>query len=492
MRKIFDQLKGLIYNEYFILSIIIICGVVARLYKINSPIADWHSWRQADTASVSRIYSEEGINVLYPRYYDISSIQSGIFNPTGYRFVEFPIYNIIHSFLFMNFPGLSLEVWGRLLTVFVVSISTILVYAISKNYLSGLASILAAFFFALLPYNIFFGRVILPDPLAVTFALSSLFFFIRFLKFGHTKLLYLASLFLALSILIKPFTAFYAVPVIFLFVKKYDISKAINDPKIRYRLILSTGIILIPFILWRIWISNFPEGIPFFEWMFNGDRIRFRPAFWRWIFGERLGLLILGAWGLVPFSLSILEKKPKNYFLHTFLLGALLYVVIVASANVRHDYYQILTIPAIAIALGRGAEIMFKGEFVNRNLGRLFLTLAIVLMFMASWLKVREFYKINHPEILVAGAAVDRLTPKNAKVIASYNGDTAFLYQTRRFGWPAVDTSFDELIERGATHYVSLNFNDEDTKFLVNNFKVIERTDQYIIIDLRVKNPPHL
>src|SRR3989344_3101326 len=104
--------------EYIILSIILLLALISRLYKINSPIADWHSFRQADTVSVSRIYSEEGVNLLYPRYYDVSTTQSGLFNPKGYRFVEFPIYNFISVILGRIFPMLSLEVWGRLVSIF--------------------------------------------------------------------------------------------------------------------------------------------------------------------------------------------------------------------------------------------------------------------------------------------------------------------------------------------------------------------------------------
>src|SRR3989344_9203010 len=90
-------------------------GLLVRLYKIGNPVADWHSFRQADTASVTRVYAEEGINLLIPRYHDISTTQSGLFNPEGYRFVEFPIFNAIHALLLTNFGIFSLEVWGRLL-----------------------------------------------------------------------------------------------------------------------------------------------------------------------------------------------------------------------------------------------------------------------------------------------------------------------------------------------------------------------------------------
>ena len=42
--------------------IIMIMGFGARTYKIHNPIADWHSWRQADTAAVSRNFIKDGFN----------------------------------------------------------------------------------------------------------------------------------------------------------------------------------------------------------------------------------------------------------------------------------------------------------------------------------------------------------------------------------------------------------------------------------------------
>jgi hypothetical protein len=97
---------------------------------------------------------------------------------------------------------------------------------------------------------------------------------------------------------------------------------------------------------------------------------------------------------------------------------------------------------------------------------------------------IREFYKINHPEIIEAGAAIDAIAPKDAIVVAPYNGDTAFLYQTKRKGWPVIDSSIDEIIEKGADYYVTVSFNDTDTLRISERFATIEKTNTYWIIDL--------
>src|SRR3990167_6320340 len=85
------------------LILVFVLGFVVRLYRFDNPVADWHAFRQSDTNAVSTIFAREGINLFYPKYFDISNIQSGKDNPQGYRFVEFPIYNAIQAGFFNIF-----------------------------------------------------------------------------------------------------------------------------------------------------------------------------------------------------------------------------------------------------------------------------------------------------------------------------------------------------------------------------------------------------
>ena len=487
MKIIFERIKKLKKKEYILLSIILIFAFIIRLYKIGNPIADWHSWRQADTASVSRTFVEKGINLFYPRYHDVSSIQTGISNPQGYRFVEFPVSNAIHALLAKSFPGLSLEIWGRLTSIFSALASTVFIFLIAKKLMGKRAAVLAAVFFAFIPYNIYFTRVILPEPMATTFALASLWSFVKFLDREKLGYLALSGLAFGLSMLIKPFTFFYILPFIYLAHKKYGLETIYKTPRLLIRFLVFVNLALAPFIIWRVWINQYPQGIPFFTWAFNGDGIRFRPSFWRWIFGERLGHLILGGWGLIIFAFGLLGKAKGTRFSLSFLAGMFLYVVVFATASVRHDYYQIFVIPAVSFTMALGTINMWNSLQFNRWAARLLLVFSLVVMFFTSTLQVKEFYKVNKPEIMEAGAAGDRLTPKDAWGIAPYNGDTAFLYQTKRWGWPAIDDSIDNIIKKGADYYVSVALNDPDTKMIRERFRVVEETLSYVIFDLNKK-----
>jgi len=97
------NIPKILKNEKLWLALIFALALLLRLYKIDNPIADWHSWRQADTAAVSRNFLKYGFNPLYPRFDDLSCTASMRENPQGWRFVEFPIFNLIHAGLFKVF-----------------------------------------------------------------------------------------------------------------------------------------------------------------------------------------------------------------------------------------------------------------------------------------------------------------------------------------------------------------------------------------------------
>lgn len=469
-------------KEYLILSIIIIFSFVLRLYKISSPLADWHSWRQADTSAVTRRYIKEGIDLLHPRYDDLSSIPSGKENPNGWRFVEFPVINATTAILSKSFSGLTLEVWGRLTSIIFSLGSVLMIFLLVKNLISSKVALLASAIFAVLPFNIFFHRTILPEVPMVFFSLAAIYYFYRWLERNKLSDFFLSLGAVAIGLLLKPFILFLGLPMLYLTYKKWGV-KIFSKKSLYIYLLLS----LLPFILWRLWVSQFPEGIPSYTWLLNSTNIRFRPAFFRWIFAERIGKLILGYWGLIPFGIGLIRTPNKKWgwFFHWWLVAVAAYLTIFASGNVTHDYYQIFIIPIIAIFVALGIEGMLKipKQILNRNLSVLLIVISLTFGLGFAWYHIRDFFNINHPEIVSAGEAADHILPPDAKVIAPYLGDTAFLYQTNRQGWP-IGGEIKRKIELGATDYVTVNF-DEETMDLMERCKGVIEFDQFAIISLR-------
>jgi len=465
-----------------ILVLIIILAFGLRLYRLNNPVADWHSWRQADTSAVSRNFIKKGFDLLHPRFDDLSNVASGLENPEGYRFVEFPFYNLFQAGFYKIFPFLNLEIWGRLISIFFSLISLVFLYLIVKKHLSEKEALWAAFFFAVLPFNVYYSRVILPEPMMVATSLGMIYFFDK-------ERFFLALVFAAISFLLKPYTLVFLLPVSFLAWQKWHF----NWRK-WFSLSLYILISLLPFLSWRWWMNHFPEGIPVYDWLFNEAGIRLKGAFFWWLFAERIGRLILGGWGLILLGLGLIVKanKKEGLFFFSWLAAIFAYFLIIAGGNVKHDYYQIMAIPIICVFLAKGAHFLttVSREYFSRITSYVLLITSILFMLAFSWYQVRDFFNINNPVIVKAGQAADDLLPKNAKVIAPYGGDTAFLYQTNRQGWP-IGIVIEDLIEKGAEYYVNVNFGPE-TQWVMGTWCLLQKTDDWIIVDLTKKCPSEL
>ena len=491
--------------KLLILSGILLLGFAARLYRFDGPIADWHSWRQADTSAVSRNFISSGFDVLHPRADDLSNVPTtGKYdNPNGYRFVEFPIYNVFQAGLYKIFDRFTLEEWGRLVTIISSLFSMVFVYLLVKKYADETVALFAVFLYALIPFNIYFGRVILPDPMMVTGVLGGIYFFDLWIEENKKStpvlkkivLFLLASLFTMFSLLLKPFAIFFTLPMAAIAFNAYGFS-LIKKWQLWIFLIIS----ILPVAFWRVWILSYPEGIPDSAWLFNGGGIRFTAAFFRWIFAERVGGLILGFYGIPLLILGILlNSKSEKAFSYrrgqqllfwAFLISSLTYLIIVARGNVQHDYYQIPIIPSIVIFAGLGSKFLLNPpkEFINKYISIATLIVCIVFGLSFRWYVVRDFFNINNRSIISAGAAVDRLTPKNAKVIANYNGDTSFLYQTKRKGWASYEKDLPVMVNKLGADYLAIASPTPADAYFEKYYKIVEKTPQYVIFDLH-KNP---
>lgn len=468
-------------------AIMILAGTL-RLYRLDSPVADWHSWRQADTAAVARNFLKFGMDPLKPRFDDLSNIPSGRDNLNGYRMVEFPFYQMTGVLLSRLQPSIAIEVWLRLVTVASSVVSIGLVMLLANSLMGRMTALLSGLTYAVLPYAVFYGRSILPEQFMVFWALLSLYVFLMMRNRRYRTLIGIGgSLAAAIALLVKPMAAFLLVPVPALLISAYGWNVSAIAPALVY-----AALAFFPLWWWRSWIAQFPEGIPAYSWLFNANAIRFKGAWFHWIFAERIGNIILGYWGLVPLAVGLLirPEKKEGWFMPFLLLGSLLYVTVIASGNVQHDYYQVLLLPVISLTVGRGlTEIIRSRRFGSiRKFG---VIAGIGLGSLAfSWYTVRGYYWINRPEIVEAGKEADRLLPAEAKVIAPYNGDTTFLYQTNRQGWP-IGFDIPKKIADGATHYVTVSPTDSDleTKELAETYTVMVRNDKYAIIDLTKLNP---
>ena len=459
---------------------IFLLSFVLRLYKLDNPVADWHSWRQADTAAVARNFVKGDFNLLYPQSDSLLALNpKQLENPRRLFINEFPIYNAIVASLYKTF-GIH-ESIARLVSNVFASLGAVFLYLLATRLFGQVIGLTAAGYYAVNPYNVYYGRVIMPDPVFVSLSIISFYWFLVWVKSQKWLHALLLTVTLALAMLVKPYAVFMALPMVYWLLLQRK-GKVLTD-KQTYLVVLGT---LLPVLLWRWHYLLHPEGNFDTSWLFNQTGIRFSGAFFRWLIFERLNRLIFATGGFVLFIIGILNsyQDRKRRIIFVWLISIVAYMTIFAMGNVTHDYYQLPIMPvgSILVAFGFWAIIKQGRTIVGKFFNTLVAVTLLVISLAFGWYEVRGFFNINRPEIVAAGQAVDELTPPSALVIAPYQADPAFLYQTNRYGWP-IGVDIEDKIAAGATHYVSVNF-DNVVDYLVDYCQVISKTDQYILIGL--------
>ncbi len=477
----------LLRSSALILFLIVLFGLGLRLYKIDSPIADWHAWRQADTAAVARDFYQHGYNPFLPHYNDMMPVaernKAGIIphNPHHYRLVEFSIYPTIVYLGYLINGGVT-EWIARLVSVLFSLGSIVLVYFITIRYYSRFVGLLAAFLMAVLPYNVYFSRVILPEPSLIFFCLATMLFVDRWIWQGKKSDMVISLVMGIAAFLTKPMAVFYLLPLLVSYRQRYG--KWWPIP-IKYW--LWAVIVVAPLLAWRIWIQQYPEGIPASNWLYNGNGIRLKPSWWHWLFEVRLGqqILTIFGWTLLIFGV-IAPVAKKSVIFHWWLLSMLGYLIVFATGNVQHDYYQVLIVPPLVIMVARGFEMLWSkdGNIFSVWGYRLVAVICLTLMIYFGYQHAKGLYQINNNLIVIAGQAADKILPENARVLAPNGGDSSLLYYVNRPGWGMIPLPVDEMIrDYGATHVVSLA-NDSQTADLRAKYQVLNSDDNFWIIDL--------
>ncbi|HLD26726.1 MAG TPA: glycosyltransferase family 39 protein [Patescibacteria group bacterium] len=475
------------------ITVIIVFAIAIRLYKINTTLTDHHSWRQADTASVARNFTKNGFDLLHPRYDDLSNIQSGQYNPQGYRFVEFPLYNAFFGMLYKYLPIVPIEIYGRFISIFFSLIIIIFLYYIVKQEEGRTTALITSLVFSFFPFFVFYSRTVLPDMTALSLSIISIVLLYRYsenkikTKKFYLHLLYIFSVFSMMSaLLIKPTVIFYYIAILYLFFKKHRFSvyKKISF----YGYFFAT---MMPLLAWRIWIQQFKEGIPVSEWLFTQvntsqglQSIFFKPSFFRWIFEERILLLILGGYCVVFLIIGILKKPKKSYLFTSMGIGSLLYLFTFQGGNVQHDYYQIMILPILAIFSGIGSAFFIEKKtfFINQYLNSIVVIIIFILSFLFSYNRVKGFYDTNKDQSTIAHI-IQFITPPNARIVTDTLGDTTLLYLADRSGFPAPTEDFDTLQKDGMEYFVTMQ---KDVAYhLKETYPLIFESDKVYILRLK-------
>jgi hypothetical protein len=337
--------------------VVVAMGVWLRCLHIDKPfLIDFHSFRQAETASFSHNYLIDSFAPWHPadsrypcRFFGqrFGWVESELPLPSWLAVVPLKI-------LGMTFPpAVYLRcVW---IAYFVVSCIYMwrLVRRLDGRESTALCSVLA---YAVFPLSIFFGRAIMPDAPSLTMGLMALDHLALFLEKRRRRDEVITVVVAAALLLSKISNAYVAFPFVYVLCRREGIWGAIKQPRHWIWFVC----IAVPVAAWYAnarhapWtfgIWDHPTASKFTDWRtFTDSSIWAR--FW-----NRLRYQILG-WpgiGLSVLGLLVARNSEAVRVAFAWFLGYVVFFLLAMRGNAMHVYYQLpLVVPA---GMASGAAI---------------------------------------------------------------------------------------------------------------------------------------
>lgn len=465
---------------------------VLRIYKINSPIIGMHSWRQADTAAISRNYYENGYKFFYPQ------IDWGGDSP-GYVETEFPIYSFIVALIYKIF-GIS-EVFGRLLSVIFSLITIYFLYLLVLKLVNKNTALWSCFFFAIFPPNIFYSRTFQSESALLMSLVLGVYFFSQWLDTEKKRYFFLSSTFIALTCLLKLPSLYIGLPLLYLAWLKSG-----KKVLIQWSLGLYSFLVLLPVVIWYYHAHQIflKYGLTFGIWEYGSDKwgnwnLVFTLKFWNRILFQNLAEDYFTWIGFVIFiiGLSIKRKTKQEKFFDIWIVSLVIYFVIVAQGNYVHLYYQLPFMIPSTVFLGK-VFMRYFSPYIFKNKKSLVLLISLIGILALGAGRYYIYIKkenTKRSDVFKLAEIVKKKTEEKSLIIAVDSNDPTLLYLSHKKGWHAFpgqlnDSFLAQKKQKGAKYIIGTHssFRGESEqkilRSLFRNYQVVFDDEKSFILKI--------
>ncbi len=354
-----------------------------RLADVFRPI-DKASWRECDLGSVSRNFVQEGMNPFYPR---IDWRGDG----PGFAEMELPLYPYLTAVTY-KLLGIHDQI-GRIWS-FLFSLGCLFFFfKLAREYLGIFASSIAFAFFAFNPLIFEASTSIQPEGLMLFAYITSVYFFVRWVKTDRDRDFWLAVITIALTILAKAPSAHIGLFFGVLLIGKFGWS-VFKQARVWMFGILS----LLPAAIWYIhakslWTSYGNSLGVSNEYHWIGRDFFTDPSFVSGI----LRIEVVSVWavfGVLVAAFVVWRGYREQLAKHAlFWLASALTIYVVAARTTSEDwasYYHIFSVPAAALIIGLGVRKLweyareFADKYSQHTPAAIFAKVCIVFIVVAA------------------------------------------------------------------------------------------------------------
>lgn len=417
----------------YLLAMLLLISLLSRLPNLTAPIADAHSWNQCSAASVIRNFHEKGIDLLNPEWNHLKK------NSAARRIgaEELPLYHALIALLW-NRTG-EQESVARLVTIIISLIGSVYLFLLASSIGSNRLGLLAVFFYSFAPLNWFFGRAIMSDAAMLTATIAALHHFNRWIQTNTEPDFIWAAFWLALAGLLKPFALLAGVPILGLWLFKDGLRLFLKPQAYIFGLI-----VLVPTFAWLTHALNVGDlgGVTKNAGLADTDKIwgpierLWDPKFYfrlQWRLFDRaitpIASLLAGL-GLIAMRGSI-ARLPRFW-----LLGVVVYILLIRNGNYVHNYYQLPFVPVAALLAAMGFNWGLT-RYYSKPAGKIAAFIVLAGFLVLSLIYVRSDFSQDLSSVK-AGRLLEKVSTADDLVYILDPGSTRknqAIYYSHRRGW---------------------------------------------------------
>ncbi len=396
-----------------LLVVILVLALVARLKGITNPLLDDQGWRQADTASMS--FHMLGHLTDIP-YVFLPQLNYDGVTPQNVE-LEFPFLPYLLAWTWTLFGWA--DIWGRLWSVALSLVTVGGVYYLGREMFTERVGFLAAAIYAFIPLSIYYGRVVMPEPMAQAWSIWALAMIWKWRNSPEVSGVWKIGLLMAGAILAKlPQLMLFPVALLLGF---YPWNKKRVGQLIRFSLI-----VLIPSLVYYLWVHfNVSPSSQFVSGIMVGNMTDSSNLNWSLLErnikqGFTGSILLLSAVGLIRL---ILSQASARIALLTWGGIGVLYVVVVC-VRIPLDYYLVPLLPIAALLSA------YALDWIDYIPGTVFVMLILILINRDSYAYLSPKYQWNEDYLIQAKWIKDN-TPASSILVLSDPPPMTFYYANR-------------------------------------------------------------
>ncbi len=421
-----------------ILGLIILLGILLRIYSLDFPSIGYHNMKENEYLSMAQEMNRTK-DYITRRIYFYNSFED---NPIMKLYPQPPMVSYQTLFAWRL---LGENLWGaRLFNALFGIVSIAIIYLLTRLLLGNITYALAsAFFLAIMPLAVFFSRNLQPESPAFFFMLLGNFFYLKFLSGFKKHWLFLGALAFTLawaykfSFLIGIFPFLFCIPFRNIIKNKRAL--------IKYFLIICLS--FIPLLLSILWIKAIGQ------WEFEQlNRVKlleiFSLPYWRkygrmiWWYTRGENFTLVFTW--LTCLGAIIALTRRKGLLNRYIIGwaftLIPYGMIFSDYINQHNYYQMPLLILVCVS-SVYALVFLNGivkKFVKKEVFIFALILTTALAALPVYSAIQRMYGTVFLGEDVAGESLKEFTSVGERVFifTHVQGYGISRYAQRYMDWP--------------------------------------------------------